>query len=142
MKFKIFTIFAIFLIFFHSIEGFSMGAPTTACNDLRPIHQLNAPQPTPPPFTIDLSTRNIQPGGFVSIIISSDLIFRGFMVQPRIVGGPIIAPGTFTNTETVQTLGCHGGTSNTATQVSNEPRTVQTLNWNAPVDFTGRIQFQ
>lgn len=137
---------AIFLVIIASLQSvlcFSTGAPAIACSDLRPNHQPNIPQPGPPPFFVFVSSTNIQPGQTVSILIDSTVEFRGFLVQPRVFGAvPIQSPGTFMSSATSQSIGCHGGVTNTATHLSSAPRSSQTIVWSAPTGFTGRIRFQ
>ena len=137
------AIFIAIIASLQSVLSFSTGAPAVACSDLRPNHQPNIPQTGPPPFSVLVSSSNIQPGQTVSILIDSTVEFRGFLVQPRVVGAvPIQSPGTFMSSPTSQNLGCHGGVMNSATHITNGVRTSQTIVWSAPTNFSGRIRFQ
>lgn len=134
---------AAILIFLPCVQLHSFGAPATACVDLRPNHPPTTPSTGPPPFTLFVSTRSIAAGGSVSILITHPQTFAGFLVQPRIVGvTPIQSPGTFQTSGAVQTINCHGGVANSATHTENTPRSSQTIVWNAPIGFTGRVAFQ
>lgn len=119
----------------------STGAPSLACVDLVPRHG-QPPTALPNPVTIFLSTLGVAPGGQVSIQIVSTSPFRGFLIQPRVVGTTNNSPGTFQTSTTSQSINCHGGILNSATHVINDPRSSQTVVWNAPTNFSGQIRFQ
>lgn len=109
------------------------GAPDAACFTMLPDHG-SLPQTSPHPFTISLSSTNVQPGQMVVITILSPTPFRGFMVQPRNIVAPNTPMGTFVRNDALgfQPVTCSGGPT-TATHISNVPRTTQIVHWTAPV---------
>lgn len=76
------------------VEGYSMGAPDTACETMVPQHGQDL-QTSPPPYTLTPNETSISGGQRISLTLAAnDDFLVGFFVQgrPRDNAGPL---GTF-----------------------------------------------
>jgi hypothetical protein len=68
-----------------SVLAYPTGAPDIACNTMFPDHG-GAPETSPAPVRITLSSNRVRPGQTITITIESTtggFQFRGFMLQTR-----------------------------------------------------------
>ncbi|CAI8006863.1 Putative defense protein 3, partial [Geodia barretti] len=95
--------FLLLLLLGGSARAFSSGAPSNACISLTPDHG-GFPQPPPSPYTVDLSVFNMYgdgnnyylPGQTYQLNLSSnDTMFRGFLLQARVMADDSTLTGSF-----------------------------------------------
>ena len=76
--------------FFHSVSGFSNGAPVDVCESMTPNPTAHGAQPQviPSPFRVVTDKSYYKPGEPVSVMIqnSENDIFKGLLVQARELG--------------------------------------------------------
>lgn len=116
----------------------STGADDIACNDLTPRHGFPVipPQSTPMPVTIQIMPHVINAGDVITVRLSG-AIFRGFMIQARILGSGAVT-GSFEFTSGMQHMNCPQLPLNSvATHRNADPKTSYDLRWRAPTDFAG-----
>ena len=86
-------------------DGYSSGAPSSACEDMVPQHHT-PPQTSPFPYAVVLNKKEIKSGESVTVTITGTEAaknFKGFFVQAR-VGD--VAVGKFLKTKNVDLVNC------------------------------------
>ncbi|XP_047544731.1 putative defense protein Hdd11 [Vanessa atalanta] len=141
-----FPYFAMILVVVAYAEGYSVGAPESACKDMIPRHPV-PPQKKASPYIITTSTKEVKAGTPMQVTISgktaNDTI-RGIMLQAR-AGDKIV--GTFKvdpNHPLAQTMNC-GVDGDTVTHKKHEHKDDQqtvTFTWTPPADFNDIIKFR
>ncbi|CAH0726522.1 unnamed protein product, partial [Brenthis ino] len=130
-------------------EGYSSGAPESACQDMIPRHPVE-PQKRPAPYIITTSTKEVKAGTPMEVTIagksSADTI-RGLMLQARtgdkgdkIVGLFTVAP----NDPLARTLKCSAN-GDTVTHKKHDPKEDKqsvTFTWTPPADLNDIIKFR
>ncbi|XP_054279295.1 putative ferric-chelate reductase 1 homolog [Macrosteles quadrilineatus] len=124
------------------VQGFSGGAPPTTCNDMVPKHRDTAAQNGVAPYTVAPSHPHTQEGK-VRVMISSQGApgFTGFLLQAREPGSPA-ALGSFTEVpEEAKVLNCGDGENNAVTHSSGLLKQAVELEWEAPAEWEGDVNF-
>ncbi|XP_046662444.1 putative ferric-chelate reductase 1 homolog [Homalodisca vitripennis] len=127
--------------------GFSGGAPSSTCEEMVPKHRNTAAQNSQSMYTVASSHPHTQDGK-VRVMISAPEGaagaapgFAGFLVEAR-SPQETAALGTFTSVpEEAQTIDCAPGQSNAATHRSGLLKQAVELEWEAPPDWEGDINF-
>ncbi|CAG5056622.1 unnamed protein product [Parnassius apollo] len=127
-------------------EGYSVGAPESACKDMIPRHPV-PPQKSAAPYVITTSSTAVRAGTPLEITISgvkpSDTI-RGLLMQAR-KGEEIV--GTFTvdpNDPFAQLLNC-GTAGNAITHKKHDPKFDKqsaTFTWTPSENLSGEVKFR
>ncbi|XP_028179339.1 putative defense protein Hdd11 [Ostrinia nubilalis] len=126
-------------------QGYSSGAPESACEDMIPRHPV-PPQKSKAPYTITTNTKVVKAGSPLEVVISgkgaSDTI-RGLLLQARVGDKPV---GTFTipPNEPFQLLNC-GTAGNSVTHTKHDAKLdKQTVSftWTPPADLNDEIKFR
>lgn len=125
-----------------------MGAPTTVCNSMMPIHRNIPAQSTPTLYTLEPSINQIEQGETLFLQIRSkspEPAFTGFMVHARTVPTNEVV-GVFTldqgNAKLVKLITCDQESANdTATHADPGPKNNLNIQWTAPQNFEGRVIF-
>ncbi|KAJ0181689.1 hypothetical protein K1T71_002411 [Dendrolimus kikuchii] len=146
---KMFAKLIVVVAFVVYANGYSIGAPESACIDMIPRHPVSAKDP-PAPYTITTSTDVVKAGTPMKVTISgktpSDTI-KGILLQAREVSDNVNILGKFivpADHPMAQTMNC-GQPDNAVTHKKHEPELDQrtiTFTWMAPSDFTGAIKFR
>ncbi|CAH2104874.1 unnamed protein product [Euphydryas editha] len=127
-------------------QGYSAGAPESACKHMTPGHPAS-PQESIAPYVVTTSTKELKAGSSMTVTISgksaNDTI-RGLMVQAR-VGDKIV--GTFKvdpKDRLVKTMKCtvDGDTVTHKSHDNSDDRRTVTLKWNAPADLNDVVVFK
>ncbi|CAI8039689.1 Reelin domain-containing protein 1 [Geodia barretti] len=133
------------------IQCYSTGAPASACSDIYPVGHLGTSQDlSTNPFQLSLSDFDQTYGGEIYYVPGQDYTltlsgsggeqFRGFLVQARAVadGFPV---GTFIDGGDDQTLSSCDPPESAVTHTNSSLKTYLTLNWTAPLQGAGGINF-
>jgi hypothetical protein len=118
----------------------STGADDISCRDLTPRHGFPpiAPQTSPMPVGITIQPHVINAGDVITVTLQGP-IFRGFMIQGRILGSSEVT-GSFDSSAGIQRLACSGLPPNSvATHVDSDPKTSVVLRWRAPTNFNSQF---
>uniref|UniRef100_A0AAU6PAZ2 Venom peptide n=1 Tax=Comana monomorpha TaxID=1555636 RepID=A0AAU6PAZ2_9NEOP len=128
------------------VEGYSVGAPESACVDMVPGHGV-PPRKEKSPYTITTSTKIVKAGSPMEVVISTSdptKLMKGILLQARDGDKPI---GTFTlapNDNFAQLLNC-GTPGNAVTHKHHEAKDdkqTESVVWTPPADFNGEIKFR
>ncbi len=128
------------------VEGYSLGAPNSACVDMVPGHGV-PPKKETPPYTITTSTKIVKAGTPMEVVISTDdpkMLMKGLLLQARHGNDPI---GTFTispKDNFSQLLNC-GAPGNAVTHKKHDAKDDKqkvSYEWTPPADFSGEIKFR
>ncbi|CAG9863967.1 unnamed protein product [Phyllotreta striolata] len=114
------------------------GAPTSACNTLKPVHEGALPQANLAPYSVFVK----QQGDVVQVTIGSNLgvPFQGFMVQGRTPEGRVIGSFQLPGGSQAHTIDCKGA-GDTATHNSPEKKDLVNLIWVPPTGYQGSVVF-
>ncbi|XP_060081001.1 putative ferric-chelate reductase 1 homolog [Ylistrum balloti] len=121
------------------VWSYSMGAPSTTCSTMFPVHSGSPAQTTQPPYFFQLSKTTFTPGETLSVnLVGNGVILRGYQIQARDGNGNVV--GQFTSAAGARTITC--GLENGALTHSNA-RNKQgvSFTWQAPTPAVGGIQF-
>ncbi|XP_052757876.1 putative defense protein Hdd11 [Galleria mellonella] len=127
-------------------DGYSSGAPSSACLDMIPRHPVSA-QTSPPPYIITTSTKTVKAGTPMEVVISGkqpNNTIRGLLLQAR-QGNNIV--GTFTvapNDPFAQLLDC-GSPGNAVTHKKHDEsldKQTVAFKWTPPADLNDEIKFR
>ncbi|XP_068621395.1 putative defense protein Hdd11 [Battus philenor] len=141
-----FTFVAVAVMAIAFVDGYSVGAPESACKDMIPRHPVPA-QKTSPPYTITPSTKVVRAGTPLEVTISGNKptdTMRGLLLQAR-KGEDIV--GTFTvdpNDSFAQLLNC-GSPGNAITHKKHDSQLDKqkvTFTWTPSEDLNGEIKFR
>ncbi|CAK1549725.1 unnamed protein product [Leptosia nina] len=128
-------------------EGYSAGAPESACKDMIPRHPVEA-QKRPAPYTITTSTKVVKAGTPMQVTISgktaSDTI-RGIMLQAR--SGEDKPVGVFTVSPSdplARLMKCDnkGDTITHKKHDAKDDKQTVTFTWTPPADFNDVVKFR
>lgn len=124
-----------------SVDGYGIGAPDAACQEMLPGHQ-EKPQVGEPPARMNVSTRMVKPGGTVELVLQAvEAKFMGFIIQVRDAANPDIQVGSFVAEDNAKYMTCGRGIHNSLTHRTSEPKQNVTVTWRAPSDFQGEVLF-
>lgn len=127
-------------------ETYPSGAPESVCETMLPFHGGGIPpMSSPSPFRVEPSTSVVGQGEQLTVEIfgtPSALTFGGFMLQARNTEPPYQVVGQFAPHALglSKHMNCNGPQTS-ITHSSSSPKPGITLEWQAPVDFLGRIIF-
>ncbi|XP_078665206.1 putative defense protein 3 [Branchiostoma floridae x Branchiostoma belcheri] len=103
-------------------RGNSAGAPSVACGDMTPHHNLHSPQELHSALYRLQTVTTCRPGEPVAVRISG-AEFKGFMLKA--------SGGAFQNTRSVRTMSC-SALADTATHGNSETKDFVDVMWVAP----------
>ncbi|XP_013134056.1 PREDICTED: putative defense protein Hdd11 [Papilio polytes] len=141
-----FTYVAVAIAVLAYADGYSVGAPESACKDMIPRHPV-PPQKTAPPYKITTSTKAVRAGTPIEVTIAGNNAkdtMRGILLQAR-KGDDIV--GTFTldpNDSFAQLLNC-GAPGNAITHKKHDgnlDKQTATFTWTPSEDLDGEIKFR
>jgi hypothetical protein len=133
-----------------SASAFSSGAPSDACISLTPDHGGSRQSP-PSPYTVDLSVFNMYgdgenyylPGQIYQLNLSSHgSMFRGFLLQARLIADDTTLTGSFTAPVSGTKLSACSPSSAGLTHTGNSTKLSVTGTWTSPSPGTGPIRFR
>ncbi|CAO1330498.1 unnamed protein product [Diamesa serratosioi] len=140
---KVLGIIIVIIVLFESSCCFPDGAPESQCQAMTPNHGY-PPQQTKSPFVVEPDANIVGQGQILQIkIISSSLLhndFKGFMIQARTVTNQIVGQFKVDENELVIARNC-GTENSTATHSSFVLKSIMILEWKAPEDFVGKVNF-
>ncbi|KAG7311689.1 hypothetical protein JYU34_002743 [Plutella xylostella] len=128
------------------VQGYSSGAPDSACQDMVPRHPVSA-QKSAAPYSITTSSKVVKAGQPLQVVISgrgASNTIRGLLLQARQGGKPV---GKFTvapNDSFAKTVDCGGpatAVSHKKHDEKDDPQTV-TYTWTPPAGFNDEIKFR
>ena len=130
-------------------SAYPNGAPTLACESLRPGHVQGDGVPIEPqpestfPFKLEISKNSniVKAGDSMEIKLTSN--FQGFLIQAR-QDNSIIGTFEVSGDESVQTRNCGTGQNNAITHTTPTVKESITAAWAAPDDFDskkGMVEF-
>ncbi|XP_032530142.2 putative defense protein Hdd11-like isoform X2 [Danaus plexippus] len=139
-----FSFFVTILAVVAYTEGFSHGAPESACRDLMPRHQDHKPQTSPPPYAITTSVRELKAGDSLRVTVEGKTpanLIRGIMLQAR-AGDDIV--GLFKldpNDSFSQLMNCGvlGDTITHKKHDNSQDKQTLTYTWTAPANLNDKI---
>lgn len=143
MIFKL--IFFCVVLWIQNSLAFPEGGGTSACETLQPNHPPHEPQVTDVPVDVNLSTQSLVQGEIMTITIEArgGFEFRGFMIQARTLTEELEVLGEFDFLGNARNVVCESLPPNSvATHSQPTPKTMIQLNWRAPFNFVGIINFQ
>ncbi|KAM9324792.1 putative ferric-chelate reductase 1 [Gastrophryne carolinensis] len=129
------TLIFIFTGFLASVSGYSSGQISIACDSMLPQHGSNSPQSSTAPYAITVSKNTFNPGDNITVTLTANGgHFKGFLLEPQLVGGNGIT-GTFRTTDSnAQILTCGASHNN-----GNAKQSITAV-WTAP-EGAGPIVF-
>lgn len=140
---KLISLFAVI----KTVTSYGTGAPEGICDSMYPQHgfQLFA-QESQAPYKIVPQSDSVEQGKIlkVDVIAEPGNTFKGFMVRAEPVSLPNKIVGTFMTdvNENVKAMNCFQINSGTITHSNSNEKEKITLEWKAPLDFTGDIMFK
>ncbi|KAJ2944605.1 hypothetical protein O0L34_g3959 [Tuta absoluta] len=127
-------------------EGYSSGAPDTACQDMVPKHPVAA-QKVAAPYIVTTSTKVVKAGQPMQVVISgksASNTIGGLLLQARVGNKPV---GTFSvpaGDRFAQLLNC-GSPGNAVTHKKhgpNDEKQTVAFTWTPPKDLIDEIKFR
>jgi len=125
-------------------SSFSMGAPDSACVEMKPGHSHKA-QTGSPPANFTLSSNTVQPGQMLDVELAAigDSQFKGFIIQARSVQQIDQQIGSFVvSGDDATPMTCGRGIHNTITHRRSNGKSSVKAKWQAPSDFDGEVVFR
>ncbi|XP_041357893.1 putative ferric-chelate reductase 1 homolog [Gigantopelta aegis] len=124
-----------------SCNGYSSGAPDTACNTMRPRHGFSRPSTGTSPFVVLVSKNTYEPNESIMVMLRGlcSNKFKGFLVEARRADPNTNTTeriGTFTE---VQESRYACGQETSLTHVANSEKTSLLFNWTAPSAPSGHV---
>jgi hypothetical protein len=128
----------------HYLSAFPGGASIASCISLAPSHGQNIPQATEAPFLITTSTNLINQAQRLTLKIEGiGVTFRGFIIQARNNADASQVVGRFISGLEIGLINCaNTPAQSTATHTSSDEKSTLLIEWEAPRDFTGVVNFQ
>jgi hypothetical protein len=144
---------------FYLASALPGGAPPEACSTLTPSHSRDGtiffPQTTVVPYEINLSVFDVENGSYVYVPgrtytltfedpDANGLQFRGFFIQSRLTADMMTLVGEFivTDSGNSQLRPCPAnGDPNGITHTNRNDKDSVSMQWTAPPEGTGPIQF-
>lgn len=127
------------LFLFSSTQALQNGAPTSACDSLRPFHGGGIPPQTDiSPYTVFAK----QTGDVVQVSLGSSLgvPFQGFVIQGRTPNGQVIGTFQLPGGTSGHTIDCSGA-ADTVTHTNPDEKDLLILIWVPPVGYEGTVIF-
>lgn len=129
------TFFVVFAGFLHLSEGYTQGAPDSACQTMLPGHSFK-PQDGSPPARLTVASELVRPGDIVEFTLEGDRPFMGFIIQVRDAKTLTRQIGSFISTsEDANYMTCGRGIHNSLTHRSSALKEKLTAKWLAPSDL-------
>ncbi|XP_072039607.1 putative defense protein 3 [Amphiura filiformis] len=131
------------------VEGFSSGAPLSACVTMTPAHLYNSnasrpidPEDGPSPYSLQVDKLMVRKGGNVQVTINGGS-FQGFLLQARLADGSSTVPvGTFsTIVEETKITTCTAAADSVTHSSKTNKTDGMTVTWMAPNMEFGDIKF-
>ena len=141
---KVLGIIFVVIVLFNSSWSYPSGAPESQCQAMTPVHGGFLPQQTKSSFELVPEAVVVFQGQLLKITImptSTSNEFKGFMIQARTQLNKIVGQFNVDKNELAVLRNCDSENS-TATHSSRESKRMMVLEWEAPVDFEGKIHFQ
>ncbi|KAM4022441.1 putative ferric-chelate reductase 1 [Anomaloglossus baeobatrachus] len=127
-----------------TVFGYPYGLISESCDTMLPTHGNNGPQSSVAPFTITVSNTTFAPGDIITVTIQSQSnanLFKGFLLQVRLVGGNGIF-GTFSTSDAkAQILNCSTQVYGAVSHRSGDQKSSITAFWTAPPG-AGHVRFR
>ena len=141
---KVLMVIFVAIVLFKSSWSSPNGAPVSQCQAMTPDHRV-PPQQTKSPFVVETGARIVGQGQMLQLIIMSsttvDNYFKGFMIQARTETSKIVGQFNVDGNELAILINCETNNS-TATHSSRVEKNTMILDWKAPDDFVGKVNFQ
>ncbi|XP_073499167.1 putative ferric-chelate reductase 1 [Phyllobates terribilis] len=126
-----------------TVFGYPNGQISASCDSMLPTHGSNGPQSSVAPYTITVSKTTFVPGDVINVTIQSKSaanLFKGFLLEARLVGGNGIT-GTFTTSDAkTQILTCAQANA-AVSHTNNDQKSSITALWTAP-QGAGPVRFR
>ncbi|KAJ8034394.1 Hyalin [Holothuria leucospilota] len=131
------------------VSSFSTGGGEESCVTLRPNHDVNRPQTSPPPYTLQVSRTTFSPGDIITVTVAPEpnnigaQTYRGISLQARRTDTSLRAIGSWViPNSNFQYINCLNSPQGTLTHTTSADKTLpMNFQWASPVDSSGDVIF-
>ncbi|XP_071958420.1 putative defense protein 3 [Antedon mediterranea] len=125
------VVFVVILFCFGNVAAYPSGAASSACESMTPNHGASAQPNNESPYNVTISSSAYTYESEIQIQISSDVNFKGFLLQVRNPDTDEIYGEFIENPPSTKYLGCTGGTSNAVTHSDSTNKMFLEFTWKA-----------
>nr|XP_056701440.1 putative ferric-chelate reductase 1 [Euleptes europaea] len=132
------ALFLFFVVFSSTVLTYPSGEIGMACKSMLPMHWTSAPQTSPPPYAISVSSTAFNPGDEITVSLTglNDSSFKGFLLQAQTVGGGVAVGAFRIITPNTQGLVCNNIQNSSVSHTDSRNKQNISAIWVAPPDLS------